>query len=174
MLIQLIQWSKIQWEDRVQRESARRNRQRIKKETREKGEYNVDTSDPHDRRVKNEIDERSIRVEREDQRWMFLFFFLKKQKEKACSYAPVDSRNIFARLTKALSQRLLVSPTKDRHFSPTYFPRSPSPSSVATFSVSPPVDRNIFRIVGYRSMEIDCQRIWHWILRISNLCLSIL
>lgn len=68
VLIQLIQWSKIQWEDRVQRESARRNRQRIKKETREKGEYNVDTSDPHDRRVKNEIDERSIRVEREDQR----------------------------------------------------------------------------------------------------------
>lgn len=54
----------------MSRESARRNRQRIKKETGKKEEeYNVDTSlDPHDRRVKNEIDERSIRVEREDQR----------------------------------------------------------------------------------------------------------
>lgn len=31
-----------------------------------------------------------------------------KRRPRPCSYAPVDSRNIFARLTEALSRRLLV------------------------------------------------------------------
>lgn len=40
------------------------------------------SSDPHNRRVKNEIDERSIRVEREDQRQLFLFFSFFKEAER--------------------------------------------------------------------------------------------
>ena len=93
--------------------------------------------------------------------FFFFFFFFPlffspkgKWREEACSYAPVDSRNILARLRKALSRRLLVSPTKDRHFSPTYFPRSPSPSSVPTFfRVSLPLDPDFSKSVPDRPME---------------------
>ena len=167
-------------------EKANRGRRTSKKEVfqaKRKKEGRVDaSSDPHDRRVKNDIGETiDSRWKWRARRWkiikfsiiiflsflfFFFFFFFWRSKGKTCFYAPVDSRNIFARLTKALSQRLLVSPTKNRHFSPTYFPRSPSPSSVATFGVSLPIDRYIFRIAGCWSMETDRRSTWISIRRI--------
>ena len=159
-MIQSIRCSKIQWEYRVQRKRTKgwRTSKKIvfQAKRREKEECNVDTSsDPHDRRAKNDYrrnDRLALKMPCAEIRkiikfsviflpfsflfflFFFLFFFFGRSRGKTCFHAPVDSRNIFARLTKALSQRLLVSPTKNRHFSPTYFPRSPSPSSVASLS----------------------------------------
>lgn len=78
-----------------------------------------------------------------------------RRRAEVCSYAPVDSRNILARLTKALSQRLRVSLNEG----PTLLSDLLPALAFAFFRPGvhrlPPINRYIFRIAGCRSTGTD-------------------